>query len=108
MTGKFFDIRHDDRFFGCVAMPANAFPEINPRASQCSLKRSENELVFFCYVKSNPKKSERFFENCGDVCEIGDQIIFAGNERFDLRRDFVVNNFSVRRFRKCDTFCQII
>jgi hypothetical protein len=98
MPGELVDVRDDDGLRSRVCVSADTRSEIDSRACKGSLKRTKDELIRFCDVESDPKESERFFENCRDVGQISDDIGFAFDQGFDLRHDLFVDHAPVGGF----------
>src|SRR4051794_41142680 len=102
MARKFVDIGNDKSFASGKCLAANAFAKFDACASERSLKRTKNEVPVPCQIKADPEKIEGFFEDSGDICEIGDKVFFAGKQRIDLRKQFVINGFATGGLCECN------
>lgn len=94
MTGELVDVRDDRRLPRTISRSADALIEVDPRAGNRSLKRSEDKLALLCDIETDPEKSTRLFEHRGDVREIRGNVAFTLDQRRDLRLDLSIDAFA--------------
>src|ERR1700712_1372417 len=88
MSWKFLYILNYNSFHLFPGGSANTSAFFNSRAGYRSLKRSQQQLIFFYQVKANPQPSKLLFQCCSYIGEVCNQIRFALQNGCNLGNKF--------------------
>jgi len=76
------------RLHGAPAGSAHAFSFGNAHACRSALKRPQNQFIVFHQVKAHPKMTEILLQNGSDIGQVGNEVVFAGGDGFNLCATF--------------------
>src|SRR5579871_6377092 len=87
---EFIHVWNDDRFGFLPARATHALAQRNTCACDRSLKWPEYQFISLDQIKSDPEKIEGLLKCRCDVGKVGGSIAFTADERYNLRKQFLV------------------